>query len=101
MGGYGVNRCEARPENLHSDGGVSLRRFRIVLTIKDSWAGVAISCGSALQRLQSPGKRIAAGLPNDSFEHFQINIPSANDRDHSLSFESLFSFEETPNAQGS
>jgi hypothetical protein len=45
-----------------------------------------------------PSQRI---LPNDSFEEFQIDISSTDDHDHFLSFESLFSFEETPNAQGS
>ena len=45
--------------------------------------------------------RPAQGLPNDSFEQFQIDISSTDDRDHFFSFESLFSFEETPNAQGS
>jgi hypothetical protein len=44
---------------------------------------------------------VAAGLLNDSFEHFQIDIPSTDGRDHFLSFELLFSFEETPNGQGS
>jgi hypothetical protein len=41
---------------------------------------------------------VAAGLANDSPEQFQIDITSTDDRDHPLSYESIFSLEETPNA---
>ena len=59
----------------------------------------------APQKAQLPaaeGRHVHIALfDNDSFEHFQINISSTDDRDHSLSFELLFSFEEPPNGQSS
>ena len=40
-------------------------------------------------------------LLNDPFEHFQIDVSSADDGHDFLALESLSPFEKTPNAQGS
>ncbi len=40
-------------------------------------------------------------LPNDPFEHFQIDVAPADDGNDFFPLESLSPFEKTPNGQGS